>query len=46
MVNGKVPYIHPSMSFHKGTYVPKIMGLQGDISALAGMYKNDFLRGK
>ena len=46
MLNGKVPYIHPSMSFHKGTYVPKIMGLQGDIGALAGMYKNDFLRGK
>ncbi len=46
MVNSKVPYNHPSMSFHKGTYVPNIIGLEGDIGALAGMYKNDFLRGK
>lgn len=46
MKNGKISYIHPSMTFLKGTYVPIIMGLQGDIGALAGMYKNDFLRDK
>lgn len=46
MNQGKISYNHSSMTFHKGSYTPTIMGLDGDIDGWAKEYSSDFLRYK